>query len=272
MVTCCLARPLKMNEFYLNLPSNTNKALGAHRDNSTSEFRARLPHSIHLTGQWEVALVEMQYPYSWDNLQKDAEDMMSTNEIFISQSPSGVSEQIFVFNGHYDNIDHLIAALKYSIDRKPKSGEGYSSPSDIVFQFNPILRRVDVRLKENMEIILSEQLSYILGFKQRVLNQTKNLASYPPDIRGGIDSLYVYCDLVCPQIVGDNMQPLLRIVPAGGKYGEIIHRIFVAPHYLDVLQKDFSTVAISIKTDRDLPVPFRFGKSVVKLHFRRKLI
>ena len=110
----------------------------------------------------------------------------------------------------------------------------------------------------------------MLGYKHNFISSKKDIAVYEPDMRGGLESLYVYCDLVDPQIVGDTMEPLLRILPVVGKYGDVVHRVFVAPHYLNVLQKDFSEVGISIKTDQDKLIGFEFGKSVVKLHFRRK--
>ena len=125
-------------------------------------------------------------------------------------------------------------------------------------------------MKPGYHITLSEHLAYMLGFKSPFLEKQITMGQYPPDMRGGIDSLFVYCDIVSPQVVGDSMQHLLRILPVGGKYGDIINHVFVSPHYMDVLQKDFSSISISIKTDRDLPVPFKFGKTILKLHFRRK--
>ena len=249
-----------MREFYLNLPSNTNKALGAHRVNSTSEYRVKLPQGIHLNGAWEVALVEVQYPYSWDNVPNDDEENMLTNQFDIHFPDKVV--HLYVTPGHYDNPDHILAEMFLAL--KVKKMEGFS------VSYSRLQRRVEIQLNKGTLMVLSKHLAYMLGFKSNYLNAKLNKAQYPPDLRGGIDSLFVYSDIVQPQVVGDSMQPLLRILPVGGRYGEIIHRVFVAPHYIDVLQKDFSSISISIKTDRDLPVPFKFGKSIVKLHFRRK--
>ena len=38
-----------------------------------------------------------------------------------------------------------------------------------------------------------------------------------------IDSIYVYCDVIEPRVVGDSQTPLIRIVPAKGNYGRIYH-------------------------------------------------
>jgi hypothetical protein len=264
-----------MSEFYLNLPSNTFKELGASRENTSSEFRVRLPKDIHLTGDWEVALVEIQHPNSWDNV-PEGENKMT---IMYSEAqnpttlvPSSKITYLYIEPGFYDSPDILCAAIQNAIAIKSENPEKEDAPlkGKIFFDWDHVRRRFVLGFPDpKYNILLSETLAYIMGFKFRVFTG-KGFADHPPDFRGGIDSLYVYCDLVEPQIVGDSMEPLLRILPVSGKYGDIVHRVFDSPHYVNVLQKEFSSVSITIKTDRDLPVPFRFGKSVVKLHFRRK--
>lgn len=262
-----------MNEFYLSLPSNTSKALGAHRDNSTSEFRVKLPTDIRLKGQWEIALVEAQYPYSWDNVPNIPGPFLLTNQIVISEDLTGIAEIVSLYPGHYDDIDHLMACIHSVLEdiKKRKKDKLMFLKGSLEIGYHPIYRRVLIRMKKGYRITLSEHLAYMMGFKSPNLENRVTMGQYPPDMRGGIDSLFVYCDIVAPQIVGNSMQPLIRILPVEGKYGDIIHRVFVSPHYVDVLQKDFASVSISIKTDRDLPVPFKFGKTIIKLHFRRKI-
>jgi hypothetical protein len=120
---------------------------------------------------------------------------------------------------------------------------------------------------------LSPLLQYILGFEKSDLifgDDDTISAAYPPDLRAGVDSLFVYCDIVEPQIVGARREQLLRIIPIKGAYAEIVHHDFISPHYVPVLNKQFGSIDISIKTDQNMPVAFRFGKTVAKLHFRKK--
>ena len=70
-----------MNDFYLTLPSNT---IG--ENNSTSSFSVRLPQKLNLVGKWEVALVEIQYPYSWNNIYGPGLDQVADNWIDITFS------------------------------------------------------------------------------------------------------------------------------------------------------------------------------------------
>ena len=255
-----------MSEFYLNLPSNTNKALGAHRINSTSEFRVRLPNDIRLTGQWEVALVEIQCPYSWDNVPVTREKRLLTNQLAIVDKADQY-QKLSLWPSYYDDIDHLMAGIEAV--RTSQKSEMFKK-AEFQIGYHRIFRRVEIKFTKGFQVLLSDHLAYMLGFKSPSLLGGSTMAQYAPDLRGGIDSLFIYCDIVASQVVGDSMQPLLRILPVSGKYGDVLHKIFVSPHYVDVLHKDFSSVSISIKTDRDLPVPFKFGKSIVKLHFRRK--
>lgn len=51
-----------MNEFFLTLPSNTLQS------NTTGNFVTHLPKNLVFSGQWEVALSEIQYPFSWNNI------------------------------------------------------------------------------------------------------------------------------------------------------------------------------------------------------------
>ncbi len=96
------------------------------------------------------------------------------------------------------------------------------------------------------------------------------IAREPPDMRNGIDSLYVYCDIVEPQIVGNGMHQLLDTVAVSGNFGDIIDRRFSTPHYIPLLAKQFDSISFTIKDDLDRLIPFNFGKCIIKLHFRRR--
>ena len=55
-----------MSGFYLTLPSNSS--MDYYKGNSLANFTTRLPNAIDLTGDWEVGLVEIQYPHNWYNV------------------------------------------------------------------------------------------------------------------------------------------------------------------------------------------------------------
>lgn len=102
------------------------------------------------------------------------------------------------------------------------------------------------------------------------ISDEPGLAPHPPDMRAGVVSLYVYSDLVEHTIVGNTVAPLLRAVAIQSNFGDIVDKIFQMPHYVPVLKKDFDTIEIEIKTDQNRVVDIQFGKTIVKLHFRRR--
>ena len=75
-----------------------------------------------------------------------------------------------------------------------------------------------------------------------------------------------------PQIVGDVVAPLLRIVNVMGSDGEVISAQYDRPHYLPVNRKIIETLEIVIRTHTGDLTPFERGRSYVKLHFRQKYL
>jgi len=91
------------------------------------------------------------------------------------------------------------------------------------------------------------------------------------DLNRGFFSLFVYCDVVEPVVVGDVLVPLLRTVNITAKEGIMVSRIFETVQYVPVHRKQFDTIEIHIRDDTGRRIPFQRGKVIVTLHFRRKL-
>lgn len=61
---------MEVTEFYLCLPSNNS--LDKLPQNTLTEYRAGLPQTITLEGEWEAeTLTEIDYPHSWNNVQNN---------------------------------------------------------------------------------------------------------------------------------------------------------------------------------------------------------
>ena len=84
-----------------------------------------------------------------------------------------------------------------------------------------------------------------------------------------LDSLYVYCEVVEPQVVGDGLTPLLRIVPVEGEHGELVTRIYTNVHYVRAKRKMIQTLEVNIRDHTGKKVPFERGTLNVTLQFRR---
>ena len=94
-----------VTQFYLHLPSNSS--LDKFPQNTLTENRVSLPQTITLEGEWEVALTEIHYPHSWNNVQEN----FLNRFLLRNREQSGVWEAIIIPPGHYSSIDDLITTI-----------------------------------------------------------------------------------------------------------------------------------------------------------------
>ena len=57
---------MALSQFYVTLPSTSSAQY--YPENKLSSYITRLNKPIRLTGEWEVSLVEMNYPRTWYNV------------------------------------------------------------------------------------------------------------------------------------------------------------------------------------------------------------
>lgn len=247
---------MEVTQFYLHLPSNSS--LDKFPNNTLTEYRVGLPQAINLTGEWEVALTEIHYPHSWNNVQGNFK-----NRFYLrNQELSGVWEVLMIPPGHYSSIEDILSKMKELVDNE----KGFSD--DVKFSYNTLSRKVTVQLQNNAELFFGD-IGYVLGFspEQVISKTTKGLREV--DLEHGFHDLYIYCDIIQQQYVGDTLVPLLRIIPVEGKDGERISKSFVRPQYVPVSRKQFETIEVNIKRDTGESVPFEFGRVLLTLHFRQ---
>ena len=80
--------------------------------------------------------------------------------------------------------------------------------------------------------------------------------------------IFVYCDLIEPQFVGDSYTRCLRVVRYQG-----YHHVFQNVYYMCVEKTYFQTVAVEILTRLGDRVPFASvaQPSILVLHFRKRI-
>ena len=102
-----------------------------------------------------------------------------------------------------------------------------------------------------------------------VISQTMT-ALHTVEINRGLTALYVYCNLCEPQIVGDTLAPLLRIVDSKGKDGQNIVQFYGIPHFVSLRKKYIDVIEMNISDDTGNIISFTSGKVICKLHIRLK--
>lgn len=248
--------------FYITLPSDNS--LNYFPENKISHFISRLPHPIDLKGEWEVGLAELIYPHTWRNVLEQANH-------YEYDTGTGSLKKAKIPSGYYENPAEILRWIQYqNFDKK------------IDFSYNKHNRKVKINLKPDAKINLLPGLAECLGFPPGMLVNEEYVSRDSPymsfespnvaDPNYNSNLLYVYNDIIEPQIVGDTVAPLLRVITVKGHDGDTIHELFDRPHYTSVTRKNFQTIETVIRTHTGRLVPFDHGNLIVKLHFRQKYL
>ena len=244
------------NDFFLTLPSNSSVAAYPH--NTISDFRTHITPELRLEGEWEAGLCEISYPRTFHTIQDE------DTKIFYEELES-YPRSVHIRAGYYDDIPHLLQELN-----------AVMAPV-LTFNYDRIQNKVYIAgVGKRLMLTLTRGLARVLGVAGAALvivdpqePGDKHYLQYPADINGGFYHLYVYCDIIRHQPVGDYCVPLLRIIDiSGGNTGFVTHR-YDRPHYVPVTKSHITDIHIEIKSDQNICVPFKHGKSILKLHFRK---
>lgn len=247
------------DNFYLTLPSNSSIAYFP--DNRTTNFSTKLPKAIKLEGEWSVGIVEFQYPCTMFTVQEHENVMYVTKQMSVDNISTPITYKTHIPATSYESIDDVLAAC--------------NAKESFKLRFDKISKTITLTNPQNIKkLYFSPKLSLQLGFDPDTNIVTKGTGKFPVNLYLGLPSqLYVYCDIIEPQMVGDIMCPLLRIIPLDPTkyiYGSNKMHVFSPPHYMPVMRREFDTIEIDIRTNTGENVPFQFGTSCVKLHFKRR--
>jgi hypothetical protein len=257
-----------MAGFYLTLPSNASHNLFP--KNSQNSYRINLAKTIDLQGSWSVALSEIHYV-------ADVENISDNNgfEIRLRHTVNDITVHGNITAGKYKNILAVVNAVNNSIIYACKESVDFSNyiteiDRALYFEYNRVTGYATIiNNTPSISILLKGDLALCLGFKPDKLFDCNRQATYRADMDIGFHTLYVYSDIVSPQVVGDSVVPLLRVVDFGKKLnGNTVH-IYKNPYYIPIVRQRFENIQIDIRRDNGELVKFRRGKTVVVLHFMR---
>lgn len=242
-------------------------------DNTVNRYTTRLENGIALSGDWEVGLVEMQYPHSWFNLERGEGRLTYLQVINIRNRPTHLQHVTRLPSGYYDSVTDLVQAINDNIKDYAEKFELVAYPK---FKYNKITKRLNADINGGASVHFSPALSTILGIhsaNNSIINTTDAIlqwkAAGASDINRGFSSMYVYCNVLEHVAVGDTKAPLLRIVHISGKGDDNAHVIYEKPLYVPLQRKNFDSIEIDIRSDTGNIIPFENGKVIVTLHFRR---
>ena len=248
-----------MNGFYLTLPSNSS--MSYFPDNTLTNYVTRLPKLFDLKGEWEVGLVEIQYPHTWYNVPENCNMTISTH----NNSETRHVEHFTIPAGHY-KAPELIKRIRQNALKAMNITK--DDGQRIHLEYDEANQTFEAQLNGYV-LVVGEHVQNLLGMETDFFPNDYSRGTVSVDM-DRVDSLYVYCDVVEPIVVGDVMAPLLRIVPVRGRNGETIIKSYQNVHYIPLQHKTFQTVEIDIRDRTGKKVPFERGTVNVTLHFRRR--
>ena len=266
-------------DFYMTLPSNAS--MKTHLDNTLTHYITDLSQRIDLTGEWEFGLAEIQYPHTWYNVtENDVWLFLNTIDAL------DTSQRTKLSCGYYD--DPL--TLMYHVNKGLYSL--WTAETRAQMSYSPVTQKMTLHMTANtmFTIPYHSATSSMLGFRRPVASEPEAVtsssvvdshpsdSSYPFHVEAddvvnmtqGLDTLYVYTDIVESRIVGDTLAPLLRALPISGRHGDRVSDRFTNVHYVPLLCSNFHSIEVDIRDDMGRRVPFEYGRVTVTLHFRRR--
>lgn len=298
-----------MDDFYVTLLSTSSVN---HPNNVTSSFSNSLNTSMRLNSDYRVAVSELSIPpvkyinnvcdnnnkifFTYMNRFKkpETEDFIDKVLEFEIQIPNGnyksVGELVKTIN---DDISMLTSSDVKLFDFDPPKGKVVSINQSFKENFlsgdkfftGNLNERITVfpeipihAIREYVEftnsfsmIKLQNRLALILGYdpNKNILNQKPNICSID---QGLPQEMYLYCNIIEPQIIGHSLAPILRIIPLLSRENSA-HIVFSNECLLKLGKHSFDSISIELRDRRADLISFREGySSTVLLHFKREFI
>jgi hypothetical protein len=240
------------SDMIITLASNANADMFP--NNKIHSFTTRLGRRIDF-GDYRAGMLNIQYPLTWYDVERGA---------YTVKFPDGASQEFTVSPGRYGTMDNFVAEL--AVQLVTVVGEDTITFAYDAYRMKVIL----IVLKEGYELTINQTLANVLGFRTKHFTPGAYWGESFADVNEGMTSLFFYCNVVQPQLVGDAMVPLLRVVPLKGDrdYPYRYHE-FQTVQYVPLVNDTSDIIEIYIRRDNGEPVSFKTGKVIVTLRLER---
>lgn len=257
---------------------SSNSSYKHYPNNTLTTFSVQLPSILDLSNQqYECALSEIQFYKSWYNVPK--------TWVIIKKKTTNRNYKVYIPEGYYQNLEELIETINSRIERV--CGENIAKDNKFSVN-NPSKTTVITRLIGNgYTMEFNSELATILGFDETCLQKLRsseyeNTANIPiydgelifysqnSDRLKSIYNIYVYTDIIQPNIVSDIEAPLLRVVPISNtEHWTYQTTTFTQPQFLPLGQKQLRTISIYLRDGQGNPILFNDGQTIITLEIRK---
>ena len=246
--------------FRMSLPSNSS--LNYFPDNKAANFKVKTPYlqDFNSNDVYECALTEIIFPNRFKNVRDNS------NEIKVYQFDNIKNATEYKIEPYYySSVELLIKKIKEVIPL-----------SFISITFDSIKERSRVQVSNGYCIHFGSDIARILGFPSNNLiksidkNKVSEISPYHATPTGGLSTVYVYTDIIKPQIVGETATPLLRIINWNHSTMEDNTALtFEKLYFIPLKNVHFDVINILLLDDTGREIAFEYGKVVVVLEFKK---
>lgn len=297
----------------ITLPSTSS--LKCYPNNKPNSFRVLLPTALELEGQWEVAIVSIQYPFNWANVEEDhaailiklqedeEEDYFKTqckiSQVVSMKDPNHVSitthvreymsqtktqytafKMIKMPKGFYESPEEFAQYMVKEFNKMtPIPGTQMKQPCKLRCTSDRVTEKISFE-KENISIFRIATLDKVFHdtigtitecFQDKLYLSEPSMHTAKKAHIKRYSTMYIYCDVIKFQIIGDSQAPLIATMPVQGSRNQHTFWEFNPPYYVPVNKKSIPSIEMKICTERAEPFPFDpHSWVVVRLHFRKQ--
>ena len=255
--------------------SNDSKSLKLYPNNVLSDFRIQLPHPFNLSGKWEIALMELQFPFTWiEEKMRNLIIRYRLSYVVENQPDMVIDYFIEIDDVENKNVDDILQILN---DKEDKSLR-FTRNDDNYINMNVQYQTFDKAVVENtlvvwcVEVEFSDTLRDIFGFTENKIDTTSELshtASKHPFLPMFMPLITVHCDLIEPQYVSNSLKKILRVIATRKKqFSRVQTEIIEDPLYIPLRHTHFSSIRLSLLDVFDDRVKFEGGVIVATLDIR----
>lgn len=287
---------MMMEHFTVNLVSNTS--LNEFPDNKLSSFKTLLPdQGLDLNGTWEVALSEISYPGTLKNIIKG-------EFLFTSNIKEGSDSWLFYLpDGHYADVGQIMLIMYNMVlerwdEANLSEDDAENKRPEWSWNVNIVTKKLHLKLgNEDCVLEMRGILLDVLGFNQndaykrgmRTRNSYRSfmhdnrrieefiVSEFPVDLQR-VHVMFVYTNIITPQIVGNVKAPLLRalsLVSSSNSSAEADRPIQISERFTLLEPKRLicntvDIIELKVCGEDGKPIPFPdVGRVTATLIFRK---
>ena len=195
---------------------------------------------------WEVSLIALQCP---EHVLTFANDGNQRDVTFVHKNNKETGATIP--NGFYADISALVDAINTLTPGGAKPLKYDSFTKSVAFTLPPTLK----------ELKLSSYVRKLLCLDLQTTIKEASLTSHR-------NAVYVYCNLIRPQFVGEAKAQLLNIVALNSITKGSLNS--VSPAFVQLSDNSFDKIVIELTDSSGGVIPFSVGITTARLRFRKR--